>query len=120
MAVPTESSCRCLTRGHAGDTDTTIDLSYQVVRDAFFLDQSDPLVATFLAAHRATSGAELPIGSKPFVDDGNSFSANARIPAITHGPKAGGQHTVEEWVSIDDLVRVATLYALTAAVYCGS
>ena len=41
-----------------------------------------------------------------------------KIPAITHGPLAGGQHTVSEWVSIDDLVRVATLYALTAIAFC--
>ena len=54
----------------------------------------------------------------PFVDDGNSFWAMAGVPAITHGPKAGGQHTVHEWASIDDLARVAHLYALTAILYC--
>ena len=46
------------------------------------------------------------------------FHGLKRIPAITHGPKAGGQHTVSEWVSIEDLVRVAAVYALTAAGYC--
>ena len=40
---------------------------------------------------------------------------SAGVPAITHGPRAGGQHTVSEWVEIDDLVRVAWLYAATAA-----
>jgi di/tripeptidase len=39
------------------------------------------------------------------------------VPAITHGPTAGGAHTLDEWVSIDDLERVALLYALTAACY---
>ena len=52
------------------------------------------------------------------MDDGNSFYGLRRLPAITHGPRAGGQHTVHEWVEIDDLVRVAHLYALTAAAYC--
>ena len=37
------------------------------------------------------------------------------MPAITHGPRAGGQHTVSEWVEIDDLVRVAWLYATATA-----
>jgi acetylornithine deacetylase/succinyl-diaminopimelate desuccinylase-like protein len=60
----------------------------------------------------------LPIGPKAFVDDGNSFYSIRGIPAITHGPRSGGQHTVNEWVSIDDLERVAHLYALTAALYC--
>jgi acetylornithine deacetylase/succinyl-diaminopimelate desuccinylase-like protein len=40
------------------------------------------------------------------------------VPAITHGPRAGGQHTVSEWVEIDDLVRVAWLYAATALDFC--
>ena len=30
----------------------------------------------------------------------------------------GGAHTTREWVEIDDLVRVAHLYALTAATFC--
>ena len=62
--------------------------------------------------------APLPLGAKPFADDGNSFFGLGPIPAITHGPRAGGAHTLEEWVSIDDLVRVALEYALTAVRYC--
>jgi acetylornithine deacetylase/succinyl-diaminopimelate desuccinylase-like protein len=61
----------------------------------------------------------LKVGAKPFCDDGNSFWALAQVPAVTHGPRAGGAHTLDEWVSIDDLVRVAHLYALTAVAYCG-
>ncbi len=102
----------------AADTGTTIDLRWMLIRDAFALDPGDPLVETFQSCHQAISGAPLPRGPKPFVDDGNSFSANGGIPAITHGPRAGGQHTVSEWVDIDDLVRVALLYAATAATYC--
>jgi acetylornithine deacetylase/succinyl-diaminopimelate desuccinylase-like protein len=104
----------CLAR----DSGTSIELTYQLVRDAFHLDTTHPFVATFRYAYEATSGRSLPLGAKPFVDDGNSFSARAGVPAITHGPRAGGQHTVEEWASIDDLVRVAHLYALTATLYC--
>ncbi len=89
-----------------------------LIRGAFALDPGDPLVVTFQSCHLAISGAPLPRGPKPFVDDGNSFSANGGIPAITHGPRAGGQHTVNEWVDIDDLVRVALLYAATATAYC--
>ena len=80
--------------------------------------RTHPLVAAFQDAYEAIAGRPLPLGPKPFVDDGNSFWALAGVPAITHGPRAGGQHTVEEWVSIDDLVRVAHLYASTAILYC--
>jgi acetylornithine deacetylase/succinyl-diaminopimelate desuccinylase-like protein len=98
---------------------TSIAADFVFIRDEFFLDQNDPLVSAFQHAYRAITGTILPTGCKPFMDDGNSFWGLRRIPAITHGPKSGGQHTVNEWVSIEDLMRVAQLYALTAVAYCG-
>ena len=102
----------------AADTRTTITCDWILIRDAFALDPADPLVAAFQNCYQATSGGTpLPTGPKPFVDDGNSFSALAGVPAITHGPR-GGPATVSEWVEIDDLVRVAWLYAAIAVEYC--
>jgi hypothetical protein len=49
---------------------------------------------------------------------GHSFYDLGGVPSITHGPRAGGQHTVNEWVVIDDMVRIAYLYALIAVLYC--
>lgn len=97
---------------------TTIDCDFRFVRDAFLLDLDDPLIAAFQASYSRMSGAELETGPKLFVDDGNSFWGIANLAAITHGPRAGGQHTLNEWVDIDDMVRVTTLYALTAVNYC--
>ncbi|MGE3821741.1 MAG: M20 family metallopeptidase [Isosphaeraceae bacterium] len=97
-------------------TEATLDWFF--TRDAFYLDQADPFVATFQAACAAGLGQPLPLGPKPFVDDGNSFWALAGVPAITHGPRAAGQHTLHEWVSIDDMERVALLYAATAVAFC--
>jgi acetylornithine deacetylase/succinyl-diaminopimelate desuccinylase-like protein len=99
-------------------TGTTVAVEFRMMRDAFLLDQEDPFVAAFQQAHEATSGRALPIGAKPFCDDGNTFWELAKRPAITHGPLAGGAHTLNEWVSIDDLARVAWVYALTAVNYC--
>jgi acetylornithine deacetylase/succinyl-diaminopimelate desuccinylase-like protein len=113
-----EREFRGLTEALARETGTTITTDFRLLRDAFLLDQQDPLVTAFQEAHAATAGQPLPIGAKPFCDDGNTFWSLARVPAITHGPRAGGPHTLQEWVSIDDLVRVAHLYALTAVAYC--
>lgn len=88
-----------------------------LMRDAFRLDQQHPFVACFQSVYQTLSGRALPIGAKPFCDDGNSFWALAGVPAITHGPR-GGAHTLAEWVSISDLARVAKLYALTALKFC--
>ena len=115
-----EREFRKLIQTVARQSKCEIDLTWSFTRDSFFLDQSDPLIPAFQVNYKAITGSALPLGPKPFVDDGNSFWAIARVPAITHGPRAGGQHTLEEWVSIDDLVRVAIQYAATAVTYCGN
>jgi acetylornithine deacetylase/succinyl-diaminopimelate desuccinylase-like protein len=114
-----EREFRAILAELAQQTRTTVEANFLFIRDAFKLEQG-PFVSAFQESCRAVSGKPLPPGPKPFVDDGNSFWALAGVPAITHGPLAGGQHTVKEWVSIDDLVRVAHLYALTAVNFCGS
>jgi acetylornithine deacetylase/succinyl-diaminopimelate desuccinylase-like protein len=115
-----EREFRALLAGVAEQTRTTITVDFRFIRDAFVLAQDHPFTNAFQEACTTLDGKPLPIGPKPFVDDGNSFWALRGIPAITHGPRAGGQHTVNEWVSIDDLVRIAHLYALTAVNFCGS
>jgi succinyl-diaminopimelate desuccinylase len=114
-----ESEFRELLADLERDTKTSVQADFCFIRDDFHLDQNDPLVDAFQQAYEAVVGNRLPIGPKPFMDDGNSFWGLAQRPAITHGPRAGGQHTVNEWVSIDDLVRLAQVYALTAVAYCG-
>lgn len=113
-----EREFREVLQGLAKDTGVTVDLDWIPVRDAFRLDQEHAIVKAFQGAYRGISGAELPIGPKAFVDDGNCFWGRKNLPAITHGPRGGGAHTVNEWVEIDDLVRVAQVYALTALGYC--
>jgi succinyl-diaminopimelate desuccinylase len=115
-----EGELRSLFDETARATGTSIAPKFVPMRDAFLLKQDDPFVSCFQRVYAAMSERPLTIGAKPFCDDGNSFWSLARIPAITHGPTASGAHTLNEWVSIDDLVRVAGLYALTAACYCAA
>jgi acetylornithine deacetylase/succinyl-diaminopimelate desuccinylase-like protein len=112
-----ETELRGLLGEVANGTGAAVDVSIIPIRDAFHLDEADPLVAAFQQAHEAVGGRRLPVGAKPFCDDGNSFWALAKRAAITHGPQAGGAHTLNEWVSIADLERVALVYALTAVLY---
>ena len=86
--------------------------------DAFSVDQDSSLFGAFQAAHQEVVGERLPLGGKPFIDDGNSFMALAGIQAVTHGPCAVGAHTLDERVPIAELVRVANVYALTAHKFC--
>jgi acetylornithine deacetylase/succinyl-diaminopimelate desuccinylase-like protein len=113
-----EREFRALLTDLERDTRTAIELQYTFIRDAFRLSPSDPIVSAFQQAYATISGQPLALGPKPFVDDGNAFYGLKNVPTITHGPRAGGQHTVKEWVDIDDLARVAHLYALTTVLYC--
>lgn len=112
-----EREFRQLVNGIERDYGITANVEWRFIRGAFEMNASDPFATTFQDCYAAITGSRLPVGPKMFVDDGNSFSSLGKVPAITHGPRAGGQHTVNEWIDIDDMVRVATLYALTAVTY---
>jgi acetylornithine deacetylase/succinyl-diaminopimelate desuccinylase-like protein len=103
----------------ARDGHVHAQVEYLTARDAFKLDEAHPLVSAFQSAHESITGRRLPRGAKPFVDDGNTFIARGRVPAITHGPNAQGAHTLNESVPVGELVRVAHVYALTAICFCG-
>jgi acetylornithine deacetylase/succinyl-diaminopimelate desuccinylase-like protein len=109
---------RRILREVATNTGTRIDSEFIARRDAFEIDPATPIVAAFQESYRAVTGKTLPIGAKPFVDDGNAFVARRGIPAITHGPDARGAHTIHERVAVAELVRVAQVYALTALAFC--
>jgi len=102
----------------AEETGTSIEADFRISRDAYEIDQEHALFRSFQAAAAGVGGEELPVGAKPFVDDGNAFVALGGVPAITHGPRALGAHTVNEECPVAELVRVAAVYALTAIAFC--
>ena len=102
----------------AAETDTTIDVEFAVQGGAYQIDSDDRLVHAFQQAHTAIAGSPLPLGAKPFVDDGNIYASEAGIPALTHGPAATGAHTLNEATPVEELMRVAKVYALTAIKFC--
>ena len=103
----------------AAATGTQIEVEYTEQGGAYQVDADSRLVQAFQQAHTAVTGSPLPLGAKPFVDDGNIYAAVAGIPALTHGPAATGAHTLNEAVPVEELVRVAKVYALTAIAFCG-
>ena len=103
----------------AAATGTQIEVEYTEQGGAYQVDADSRLVQAFQQAHTAVTGSPLPLGAKPFVDDGNLYAAVAGIPALTHGPAATGAHTLNEAVPVEELVRVAKVYALTAIAFCG-
>jgi acetylornithine deacetylase/succinyl-diaminopimelate desuccinylase-like protein len=103
----------------AEESGTQISAEFDLQGEAFSIDPNHPIVTAFQAAYMAITGSPLPFGSKPFVDDGNTYAGVGGIPALTHGPNAQGAHTLNESVPVAELVRVAQVYALTAIGFCG-
>ena len=103
----------------ASETGTEFELEFVEQGEAYRIDPDGPFVHAFQQAYTALSGSPLPVGAKPFVDDGNIYASVAGIPALTHGPAATGAHTLNEAVPVEELMRVASLYALTAVEFCG-
>ncbi|MDE2928201.1 MAG: M20/M25/M40 family metallo-hydrolase [Acidobacteriota bacterium] len=95
-----------------------VDARFHYRRDAFEMDLEHPLVGAFEDSCRAVMGRTLPHGAKPFIDDGNTLGELAGIETITHGPRATGAHTTGEQVPVDDLIRVAKVYACAAVAFC--
>ena len=104
----------------ARETGTEFELEFVEQGEAYRIDPDAPIVHAFQQAYTVVSGSPLPVGAKPFVDDGNIYASVAGIPALTHGPAATGAHTLNEAVPVEELVRVASLYALTAVAFCGN
>jgi acetylornithine deacetylase/succinyl-diaminopimelate desuccinylase-like protein len=116
---PILAEFRALLDELAAETQTTISVEFDVPGDAFSISAAEPLMVAFQSAHSVVTGAPLPLGNKPFVDDGSIIIGETGLPAITHGPAATGAHTLHEAVTLDELVRVARVYALTALHFCG-
>jgi len=95
-----------------------IESKCQIVRDAYEISPEDALAQAVQSAYQQVTSSELPVGAKPFVDDGNAFTSRGGIPAVTHGPNATGAHTLNEECPVDELVRIAHVYALAALDYC--
>ena len=95
-----------------------VDARFHYRRDAFEMNLEHPLVGAFQESCQAVMGRTLPHGAKPFIDDGNTLRELAGIETITHGPCGTGAHTTGERVPVDDLVRVAKVYACAAVAFC--
>jgi acetylornithine deacetylase/succinyl-diaminopimelate desuccinylase-like protein len=102
----------------AAETQTNISVEFDLPGEAFTLDQNSPLITAFQEAYTMVTGAPLALGNKPFVDDASVIIDEAARPAITHGPAGIGAHTHHESVTLDELVRVARVYLLTALHFC--
>ncbi|MBA3843499.1 MAG: M20 family metallopeptidase [Actinobacteria bacterium] len=86
-----------------------IALDLRLVRGAYEIDPSHPLLLALQDSYREVTGRELAQGGLKTVADGAIFAA-AGIPSVYHGPKGCGAHADEEQMPVAELVRAAEVY----------
>jgi acetylornithine deacetylase len=87
----------------------------------FLTPENHPIVTTVVGAHNQVTGKPPGISSSIAVNDG-SFTSLKGMPSLAYG--AGGEglptaHAVDEFVRIDDLVRVTKVLTVALIDWCG-
>jgi acetylornithine deacetylase/succinyl-diaminopimelate desuccinylase-like protein len=98
----------------------TATVALDAAREPFETATGD-LVVQALRAAGARVGGQAPqeIGLA-LVGDASLYANELRLPVAYYGPGYETAHSDAERVSIDRLVHIAGVYALTALMYCGS
>jgi succinyl-diaminopimelate desuccinylase len=84
-------------------------------RPAVEISRRHPMVKALAAAHLAVHGRPAVLGTVPGTTDGTILTRDASVPTVVYGP--GGKwiaHQADEFVLVDEIVRAAMVYALTA------
>jgi acetylornithine deacetylase len=79
-----------------------------------------PIIKTIAACHATVAGAEPGVEGVTYGSDLRLFTNHAHIPAFLYGPgNVLDAHTVDESVSIAEIVQATKILALTICAWCG-
>ena len=104
----------CLAEDHA----LKIEMRTELVRDWFEVDESAPIVRSLKQATTEVLGHEAPIIGQHFWTDA-AFHSKAGSDTVLIGPTGHGLHSIEEWVELDSVVKLAEILAKTIIDYSG-
>jgi acetylornithine deacetylase len=82
-------------------------------------DLDGPGLKQLAAAHRMVNGAEIEHEATTATTDARHFRLMLDTPVTCYGPKARNIHGIDESVSIDSMLRVATTFAQFLHDWCG-
>ncbi|MBS4048041.1 MAG: ArgE/DapE family deacylase [Alphaproteobacteria bacterium] len=99
-------------------------LDYRIVyegfqAEGFVLDMNAPVVTALTDCHRSVTGSDIEKRAFTGTTDARFFNLYGNTPATCYGPVAANIHGIDEWVSIDSMMQVATVLALFTARWCG-
>ncbi len=83
--------------------------------EAFMIEKSEPIIRVFDGVYREVMGVE-PLYEHAYgITDANIFAGEGGIPCLHLGPRRGGAHQKNEYVSLEWLPKISEMYALIAA-----
>jgi succinyl-diaminopimelate desuccinylase len=108
-----EAEFRGLLDGVAAETGCTFDLDLRLVRHAYRIVPTHPLVGALREGYREVTGDELELTGVKVVADGAIFQEVGGIPTVYHGPVGTGAHADVETMPVAELVRATRVYLAT-------
>ncbi len=87
--------------------------------EGFVLDINQPMIATLAECHKSIAGRDVTFNAFTGTTDARFFNLYGHIPATCYGPVAANIHGIDEWVSIDSMLDVASVLAAFTARWCG-
>jgi acetylornithine deacetylase len=112
-----------LKAAHAGHPHAA-NVRYEVVYGGFqseglVVDMKEPVITTLIQCHQDLLKTQPGRTAMTATTDVKFFHLYGKIPSTCYGPTGENIHGVDEWVSIESLQRVAAVYALFIARWCG-
>lgn len=105
-------------RLHSADPSFDASVSLLFARDPWEVSPDAGIVRVLQGASERVLGARPAfVGDTPWMD--SALLAAAGVETVVMGPIGAGEHSAEEWVDIDSVVRMAAVLAETAVAYCG-
>jgi len=109
---------RALTDALAAEDETfRATVRPMLTRDSFEVDRDAPIVHAVLDAATAVLGAQPEVIGEPYWMDAALLSS-AGIDTVVIGPVGAGAHALEEWVSVDSVVKLTEILAHAARQFC--
>ncbi len=100
-------------------------LSYRVIYEGFqadgcVVDENEPVLKFLSGTHRDVVGEDLKSVAFTGTTDIKFFNIYGATPATCYGPQGASIHGIDEWVSIDSMMRTAAVLAVFMARWCGT
>lgn len=96
----------------------TLERTYHFVKPWETPCDSTAMRAVFAAFERAT-GNQPSVGGAAFSCDLGIYGEVGKMPSILLGPRGDNLHAPDEWVEIEDILTLTSIYATLAVEWCG-